>query len=521
MSRQTFFQGAMILLLASVINRLLGFVPRFILPRLIGTEGIGLYQMAFPLLIFFLTIARFGLNVSISNIVSAASARGDHQKIRNTLVVSIIIVIVLSAILAPIIIGISFYLADHFYTDRRVIYPLLTIAPIIPIIALSTIIRGYFQGKQNMTPTAVSNILETLVRVIAVIYLSSYLLPYGLGIAAAGVMIGMGLGEVASLLYLFTHFRKSFKKLKANTIKMNLVRNKAQYHQTFHDLWNISAPVTASGLIGSFSYAIEPIVVAQSLALAGISAQMATALYGELSGLAVFLIFFPTTLTNSLSISLVPAVSEAYAQKKEALIRQRLNQSLRLTILIGTPFVIIFYLLPTPITHVLFDAPQVGALLKILAPFALFLYAQSTLAAVLQGLNMAKAAFYNSLFGAIIKTALMLLLGSRPELGIHGIAIAINVSMTLVTLLHFFSVAKRIPLRLNYSNYARMIGAGIGMGVVTHFVYQQLIPNHPEVHALLLTLLVGMISYLVLLFLFRAITRQDLLRIPIIKNWIR
>ncbi len=512
MSRQTFFRGALVLLIASLFSRLLGFLPRFILPRMIGTEGIGLYQMAFPLLIFFLTIARFGLNVSISKVVAAANAASNHQKIRKTLIISVVLVTILSVLLTPVIISSSLLLAKHFYTDPRVIYPLLAITPIVPVIALATIIRGYFQGKQNMTPTAISNVIETIVRVIAVILISYYLLPYGLGFAAAGVMIGVGIGEVASLLYLFTHFRKTKKRIKS--IKHKISTKLESYKKTFQELWSISVPVTASGLIGSVSYAIEPILVAQSLALAGIGSQMATALYGELSGLAMFLVYFPTTLTYSLSISLVPAISEAYSQKNESLIRQRLHQSLRLTILIGIPFSTIFVLFPTEISDVLFAAPQVGNLLKILAPFGLFLYAQSSLAAVLQGMNMAKTAFYNSFFGAIIKTGLLLILGSRPGLGIHGIAVAINVGMTLTTLLHYFSVAKRIKLRLNWFNYLRIIFAALSMGVISYLLYDNLAIKYSMWLALLLTLFSAMVLYSLFLLLFRAVTKQDLVRIP-------
>lgn len=521
MTRQTFFRGAMVLLLASLFSRLLGFVPRLILPRLIGTEGIGLYQMAFPILVFFLTIARFGLNVSISQVVAAASAKGDHQKIRKTLIISAVLVTALSLLLTPVIIVSALYLAKHFYTDPRVVYPLLAITPIIPIIALSTVIRGYFQGKQNMVPTAMSNVLETIIRVIAVVLLSSYLLPYGLGVAAAGVMIGVGLGEVASLLYLFTHFRKARKELNPVSIGKKINAQLESYKNVFQELWRISVPVTASGLIGSISYAIEPILVAQSLAIAGITSQMATALYGELSGLAIFLVFFPTTLTYSLSISLVPAVSEAYSQKNESLIRWRLNQSIRLTILLGIPFSVIFYLFPTEICDLLFDAPQVGNLLKILAPFGIFLYAQSSLAAVLQGLNMAKTAFYNSFFGAIIKTGVILILGSRPDLGIKGVAIAINVGMTLITLLHYFSVSKRIKLKLNWFNYFSIITAALSMGVVTHYLFTQLTQHQTTHVALLFSLLCAFICYGLFLILFRAVDKQDLKRIPWFKKYIR
>jgi stage V sporulation protein B len=518
MSRQTFLQGTLILLFAGLISRLLGFVPRMILPRLIGTEGVGLYQMAFPLLIFFITIARFGLNVSISKIVAEASEKRDYVKIRRALIVSTMIVLFLSLILTPVVIASSFLLSKYFYTDERVLYPLLAMTPMIPIIALSTIIRGYFQGRHNMIPTAVSSVIESLVRIIGVIVISSLLLPYGLGMAAAGVMIGVGIGEVASLLYLFTNFRKMGRKLIKP--KAKVVSNVHQLKDIFKELWNISMPVTASGLIGSISYAIEPMVVAQSLALAGISATMATSLYGELSGLAIYLIWFPTTLTYSLSISLVPAVSAAYAQKKESIILQRLNQSLRLTLVLTMPFTILFYLYGNEICAILFDAPQIGALLKILAPFSIFLYFQSSLGATLQGLDMAKAAFYNSLYGAIIKTGMIFLLASRPEFGIHGVAIAINMSMTLVTLLHFFSLSKRIRIPLDLIGYLKVIFAAVVSGLLSKQVYHLFEVRHTVVWTMMVMLLSFFLFYLMIMVVLKAVGRQDMERIPWIGKWI-
>ncbi|CCQ93286.1 Stage V sporulation protein B [[Clostridium] ultunense Esp] len=426
MARQTFFQGALILLAAGMINRLLGFIPKAVLPRTIGTEGIGLYQMVFPLFIFFLTMARFGLNVSLSKVVAEASAVGDARKIRFSLIMAALMVLIINLLLIPILLFGAGWMARSFYTDERVFYPLLSMIPAIPIIALSTILRGYFQGIQNMTPPALSSIVESFFRILAMILLSYYLLPYGLGMAAMGLMIGMGLGELASLIYLLSHFRKA-RRILVTSSYSHLSRNGTELKRSFFELFNISLPVTASSLVGSFSYAVEPILVAQSLGLAGIGAAMATALYGELSGLAMFLIWFPTTLTYSLSVSLVPAVAGAYAEKKTEQIGMRLNQTLRLTFLVTTPFILFFLLFARELTDFLFGAPQVGMLLQVVAPFAPFLYFQGPLAAALQGLNMARASFYNSLYGAIVKSLLILLLASRPELNIAGVALAINV----------------------------------------------------------------------------------------------
>src|SRR5690606_15190802 len=133
--------------------------------------------------------------------------------------------------------------------------------------------------------------------------------------------------------------------------------------------------------------------------------------------------------------------------------------------------------------------PQVGPLLQIIAPFSLFLYFQAPLAAMLQGLGMAKAAFYNSLFGAIVKTGMIFLLGSRPELGIRGVALALNIGMTLVTLLHFFSVIQHINYRPQFLEYSKVIGAAILMGILGNWTYTGFVGQLPDVLSLGLALL--------------------------------
>lgn len=520
MARQTFFQGALILLIAGMINRFLGFIPKAILPRTIGTEGIGLYQMVYPLFIFLLTIARFGLHVSISKIVAEASAAGDLRRIRMALTLAFFIVLVLSLILIPLLFAAADFLSRTFYTDERVYYPLLSMIPAIPIIALSTILRGYFQGIQNMTPPALASVLESLIRILGMLILSYLLLPYGLGWAAAGLMIGMGLGELASLFYLLSRFRRvAFNRFKSPYAQLK--RKKEEMTVLFHDLINISLPVTAAGLIGSFSYAIEPIVVAQSLGLAGIGAGMATALYGELSGLAMFLIWFPTTLTYSLSVSLVPAVAESYAQRKIAKIGVRLNQTLRITFLITMPFIFIFLLYAKELTDALFGAPQVGILLQVVAPFAPFLYIQGPLAAALQGLDMAKASFYNSLYGATVKTLLIFLLASRPELHIIGVALAINTGMMLVTLLHFFSLRAQIRWKIPWKPYLKVLIAASVSGVLGSYIFPAIKEMLPSKGALLLSILLSFTLYVLILLWIKGIGRRDLMRLPWIGHLFR
>src|SRR5690606_35991008 len=143
--------------------------------------------------------------------------------------------------------------------------------------------------------------------------LAKYLLPYGIAYAAAGAMLGMVVGEGLGMFFLLYAFKKDPKRPRFTRKKLP---TKQDFVQTFRELIRISIPVTASRMVGSFAYAIEPIVVAQSLAIASIAAATSSALYGQLEGMAVPLVVFPSFITYALSVSLVPAISEAAARNQ-------------------------------------------------------------------------------------------------------------------------------------------------------------------------------------------------------------
>lgn len=273
-------------------------------------------------------------------------------------------------------------LSTLFLTDQRAYYPLVAITPIVPIVAISSVIKGYFQGKQNMKPSAYSQVIEQVVRISLVAFLSILLLPYGLEFAAAGAMISVVIGEAAALLYLFTTFE--LRKGKTFKIRSQFFAQLAKGKQTLKELLRIGLPTTGSGLIGSISWTMEAIIVAQSLALAGIATAVATAQYGLLSGYAIPLVTLPMFITYSLSVSLVPAVSEAAAKRDYRLIHRRIYQAIRIALLFGAPSTVLMYVFAVPLTKVIYQAPEAGVFLQILAPFFLLLYFQGPLQATLQ-----------------------------------------------------------------------------------------------------------------------------------------
>jgi stage V sporulation protein B len=511
-----FLKGTFILLIAGFITRVLGFIYRIVLARSIGEEGVGLYMMAYPTFILVVTITQLGLPVAISKNIAEAEARRDYAEIKKILVVSLAITIGLSIIITPALILLAPFLSTTLFTDPRTYYPLMAIAPALPIIAVSSVLRGYFQGRQNMRPSAISQVLEQFVRISIIATATKTFLPYGVEYAAAAAMVASVLGELLSLIYLLTMFKlkKRFK------LRKNFFQFIHKGKRTFKDLMEIAIPTMGSRMIGSIAWFFEPIVVAHSLALAGVVAVNATKQYGALTGYAMPLLMLPSFVTFSLATSLVPAISEANSKNNHKLIEYRLQQALRFVFLTGGLAVIVLYVLADPLMQLMYGSAKGSYFIQIMAPFFLFYYYQGPLQAVLQALNLARAAMINSLIGAVVKTAVIFLLASQPSFGITGAALGIIVGFVLVTGLHFATVLKKVSFSFYIRDYVKGF---IAMGVAAwcgYWLFENILIETHLVIRVANAAFAMTLSYSILLLIFGLIKKDELKRIPWIGKFI-
>src|SRR5699024_7950743 len=165
LSKQTFLQGTITLIIAGMITRFLGFVNRLVIARLMGEEGVGLYMMALPTLFLVMALTQLGLPVAISKRVAEAEAKNDQAKIKQILVVSLTLTGGASIIFTIGMVSIAPFISNTLLTDSRTVYPLLAIRPIVSIIALCSLLRGYFQRTQNIRPQSFSQVVAQLLRI--------------------------------------------------------------------------------------------------------------------------------------------------------------------------------------------------------------------------------------------------------------------------------------------------------------------------------------------------------------------
>ncbi|PKG24429.1 stage V sporulation protein B [Niallia nealsonii] len=504
-----FLKGTIILLIAGFITRILGFINRIVIARFIGEDGVGLYMMVYPTLILVVTITQLGLPVAISKNVAEAEAAGNHKKVKSILIVSLTTTLALTVLFTPALFLLAPYLSQTLFTDPRTLTPLLAITPIIPIIAVSSVLRGYFQGRQNMKPAATSQVIEQIVRITLIAALTKAFLPLGIEYAAAGAMLASVLGELASLLFLLA----SFKWKKSFPLRKKFFQYVTNGKQTFKELMQVALPTTGSRMIGSIAWFIEPIVVAHSLAIAGLTAINATKQYGVLTGFALPLLMLPSFFTQSLSTSLVPAISEANANHEYKKIDHLLQQALRFTFMTGGLAVVVLFVLAEPLMTVMYNSSRGTSFIQLMAPFFLLNYYQGPLQATLQALNLARAAMINSFIGALVKTIIIFCLASRPEFGIYGVAIALIVGFVLVTLLHFATIIKTISFSIYIKDYIKMLVVIFTSGYLGMVCTKWLNVFSLPLKVIIVTCFIT-ICYIILLFLLKLLRKDDLRKIP-------
>lgn len=545
MTKQTFIKGALILLAAGIVNRLLGFIPRIALPRIIGAEGVGLYQLGYPFLIVMLTLISGGIPLAVAKWVAEAQSQGDLKRVRQIFRTALSLTLLLAVLLTTLSLALADWITSRILTDPRVYHTFMMMTPMLLITAVSSVYRGYYQGKQNMIPTALSQTVETIFRIIFVLLLSSLFLPWGLEWAAAGAMLGVVVGELFGLLVLLLQFNRDRRKelLSAApepaagdssssatdadqqlSAEPSVPESQSSLHKSgrtsvLRRLLGLSVPVTLSKMVGSLSYLLESILTARSLAVAGIATGVATAQYGSLQGMIIPIVLLPTALTYSLGVSLIPSLSEAAARNDKLTIHKRLHQSMRLSLVCGAPFAVVMGLMAEPICRILYRHGEIAPMLQLMAPIAIFIYLQAPLQAALQALEKPGTALMNTFIGAIVKIVLIVQLASKPELGIYGALIAINVNTVLVTLLHYWSVRRLTGFHLSWLDIIKVAAAMVIMGGALRWTM-----NHGFHAAEWVNLIaagaLGAMIYVMLMAVTGIVDRHDLVRLPLIGRWL-
>lgn len=424
--KNKFIKSTIILVIGGFITKILGMVIKIVLTRTIKSEGISLYMLVLPTFNLFITLCNLGVPIAITKLIS------EKKKKSKSIILPIIpLVLLYDIILIIIIILIAPILSNNLLHNENTYMPIIAIGATLPFICISSIIKGYFFGKEKVFPNTLSNIIEQIVRMLLTILVVSYMMKYGIPLAVTSVVLINILSEASSIVVLLLFLPKDRLTKEDFKIDNDMVKG----------IMSISLPTTATRLIGSITYFLEPIILTNILSYVGYSKEYITMEYGIINGYVNPLLLLPSFFTLAISSAILPIVSNSYSNKKYAYTKKKIKEAIIFSLIIGVPACIIIALAPELFLHLVYNTTLGVEYIKLIAPIFILYYIQAPLTSSLCGMGYTKKAMEGTLIASIIKILSLTIL-SLLKIGIYSLLISNALNIIIVTLHHAYYVKK-------------------------------------------------------------------------------
>lgn len=393
--------------IAGVVSRIIGFFYRIFLSRTIGAEALGIYQLISPVFTICFALTGSSIQTSISKFVGDAVGECEdnicgEKKARLYLFIGLLLSSVLSIITGIIVYSKADWIAVHMLGEARCA-PLLVLLTysLIPA-SIHSCINGYYYGKKRAFVPSACQLIEQIARVGSVFLIYRVTLEKGIPLTAFHAVAGLVLGECTGLLVCLCAFA-SEKRLEKGSYR-SLHKS---YPQMTHMFCAMVFPLTLNRVIVALSSCLENLLIPQKLQEFGYSSADALSIYGILTGMALSIILFPNVLTNSFSVLLLPAISEAKGQNRNEQIAKAIKKAILYGLLFGLVFTILFLLTGDLVGNKLFHNALAGVFIRRLSWLCPLMYITSLLSSILHGLGNASQVLYINLLSCLIRISMI------------------------------------------------------------------------------------------------------------------
>ncbi len=441
-----FITGTIILTLTGLISRIIGFFYRIYLSRLFGEEGMGVYQLLSPVLALSFSITAAGLQTAISKYVAGEASNKNDKASFRVLIVGLLLSLTLSFFCMGITIHFSELIASRFLLEARTASMLRIIALSIPLGAVHSCINGYFYGIKKTGVPAATQLLEQFCRVACVFMADRIAAKHAATPTINAAVIGLVVGEFCAMLvsivaiYLRFYQVSSKRSLTANVNVKNMPSSLSAYAAVTGRLLALSIPLSFTRIIINLLQSVEAVYIPNRLQAYGYDTATALSVYGVLTGMALPFIFFPNALTGSMSLLLLPIVSEADAAGNKDAVKRTSAKTVYSCLLLGGICTLGFLLLGQPIGRFLFHSELAGRFICSLSFICPFLYLCTTLSSILHGLGKAGSVFFINVSSLFIRLAFVFLL--LPRFGIDSYIAGMLLSQVYAALCFLYALKK-------------------------------------------------------------------------------
>ncbi|MBQ8615847.1 MAG: polysaccharide biosynthesis protein [Clostridia bacterium] len=493
MKKNNLMSGAFVLSVGGVLAKLFSAVYRIALTRILGGEGIGIYQLIFPIYSLCVVLATAGLPMAISKVV-AKSKGSEASVLKKCFMFTSVVALVLALILVIFSKGLAILQGE-----REIAICYIILAPTILIISVASVLRGYFQGKNNFVPSSVSNIFEQFVKLCVGLILSLSLSGLGLIASIVGAVIGIVVSEVVSLAILLLY------------IKKERIKDESKSQITIKEIVSDVLPITLTNIVLPISSFVDSILVVNLLAV-NFSQNVSVFLYGLESGAVSSLVSLPTIFSFAIASVILPNITH---EKRSFNRNGKLSFALKIVLLITIPCVVCFTLVPHRLIGLLYGSRlnafgingiKIASTLLIWSGFGVvFLAINQVYSSCLQAVDERYVSIRNLTIAVIVKFVIEVVFMPNKFLNIYALAVANTICYLLVMLLNHFEIKEHFKIKLNYMFSAKLVFSNCVMilSLVLIMSISKTVMNT------ILAFVVAVVVYFVCLFQTNILNRRD------------
>lgn len=517
MKKNSFVTGALIIAFSNILVKIIGAVYKIPLDRFIlGPEGMGIYSSSYTIYNLLFVISTAGLPVAISKMIAEAEAKREYKKSEKIFKVSRALLFFMGLVaFAVLFFGARFF--SNIISSPDSYVTMMAMAPSLLFVSLASSYRGYFQGKQNMVPTAVSEVIEALSKLVFGLTLS-YIVNINFHkyyLSSAGAIAGVSIGTALSFLFLAVYFLIFRTKNRVKVSDFSSDKCTESNFSILKRLILIAVPITLGVCVFTLTSLIDTATVMNQLKGLGYNEEARASLYGYLNR-AITLFNMPPTVINAISISIVPSVAAFLAVRNKEAALKNTKSALKITVIFALPCAIGLSVLARPILNLLYGDPNHSVLLNIMGIAVLFVTIVQVSNAVLQSWGYVWTPVLNMFLGGLVKVLLNLYLVSKPEININGAPVGTLMCYITVMSLNIIALLRKTNIKLKLGEFILkplFLGAVTAVGAYLSFSFLIKIVSS-ETIALFLAILATAILYFAFLFIIRGIGEDEILLVP-------
>lgn len=518
--KQSFMGGVTVLAISTVFVKICGALYKIPLNNILGDEGITHFMSAYNIYAFLLTLSTAGLPLALSKLISEANATGRSNQMRRCFNTAMALFVAVGALGSAAMLLFTEELAA-WMNNSMAYWPIKALGVSVICVSIMCAYRGFAQGRQNMVPTAISQFIEALFKLVIGLPLAWYLIRMGQGleIGAAGAIAGVSAGTVLAMIYMIFEYHKNRGPILSGT-------DQAQSHLVIAKrlLW-LGIPITIGQAgMSLLNLVDQKIILGQLQNVLGLAEKEAAALYGQYTfGNTLFNL--PASFLPAVAISLIPAVSVAVARKDHNEVNRVVTTSFRLIAMLAVPAGVGLSVLAGPILLLLYPAQRETAIaatyhLQMLGLASIFVCVMLLSNSIMQAHGKVQLPIYTMLIGGTVKVVINYMLVGNPDINIKGAPIGTLICYGLIALLNLVIVRRLLAEKPNYLViFFKPVLASAAMGgtawavhgLCSRFLYGS---YAREGLCTLVAIGAAVLVYLVLVIALRVITREDLAMIP-------